>query len=84
MSESNQETLIASTLQLSEKDKEIEELKQTLKGSYWYNINSNLYCYSAFLLKAHKLVLSDQSLEETQTMSSPETSTSTISEDIGM
>ena len=38
----------------------------------------------AYLPKVEELILSDEELEETQTMSSPKTSTPTISEDTGM
>lgn len=48
------------------------------------NYHTSLHIDLAYLPEVEELILSEQEFEETQTMSSPETSIPTISEDIGM
>ena len=74
-----QEMITSLTLQLRERDKHIEELKQSLKGNPYYYVSVTFHCMSslldlAFIPKAHKPV-TDQGLEETQKIFNQEEST---------
>ena len=64
-----QEIITSLTLQVQEKDEQIEKLKQSLKGNSYYYIGVTFYCIYiivkdlAFIPKARKPV-NDQGLEE--------------------
>ena len=67
-----QEIITSLTLQLQERDEQIEKLKQSLKGNSYYYIIVTFYCILllkdlAFIPKARKPV-TDQGLEEIHTI----------------
>ena len=69
--ETLQEIITSLTLQLRERDKHIKEIKQSVKGNYYYYVSVTFHCMVLFLdltsiPNPHKPI-TDQGLEGIQT-----------------